>query len=61
MRGPVVDWDIEKVLEEYDNGVKLTEEENRNLEEQLNKYMNDFAMNEMKEEIKERINKGNKE
>ena len=50
MRGPVVDWDLQELLKEYENGEKLTEEEDRKLEEQLNKYMYEFAMNEMKEE-----------
>ena len=51
MRGPgVVDWDLEELMKEYDKGEKLTEEEERKLEEDLAKYMHDFAMNEMKDE-----------
>ena len=51
MRGPVlVDWDLDELLKECETGEKLTEEEDRKLEEDLNKYMHEFAMNEMKEE-----------
>ena len=38
MRGPVLEFDPEKVLEEYGTGEKLTEEENRKLEEDLKEY-----------------------
>ena len=50
MEGPVVDWDLEKVIEEYNTGEKLTPEEEIKLEEQLNKYMHEYAMNEIKVE-----------
>ena len=50
MRGPVVDWDLDKLVEEYNAVEKLTPEEDRKLEEELNKYMHDYEMNEMKEE-----------
>jgi len=50
MRGNVVDWDLDKLVEEYNAVEKLTPEEDRKLEEDLNNYMHDYAMKEMKEE-----------
>ena len=58
MRGPVVDWDLDKLVEEYGAREKLTPEEDKQLEEDLVKYVNEFEIEELKEEneqLKEKV------
>ena len=53
-----MDWDVDKVMEEYGKGEKLTDEEERKLELDLAKYMYEFKMEEMEaenEKLKEKI------
>ena len=49
MGGPVVDWDLDKLVEEYGAREKLTPEEDKQLEEDLVKYVNEFEIEELKE------------
>ena len=53
MGGPVVDWELDKLLEEYGAREKLTPEEEKQLEEDLEKYENEFLMEALKEENEE--------
>ena len=58
MGGPVVDWDLDKLVEEYGAREKLTPEEDKQLEEDLVKYVNEFEIEELKEEneqLKEKV------
>ena len=56
MRGQVVvDWDLEKLMKEYDNGERLTAEEESKLELDLAEYMHEFKLKELDAEI-EKLN-----
>jgi len=51
----VVDWDLEKLMKEYDNGERLTAEEEWKLELDLAEYMHEFKLKELDAEI-EKLN-----